>query len=283
MSHFTVLVVSRTPDVSHALAPYDENLDCESTFEAIAMEHMAQHYEVPATCEALLPHMQDWVNQDGVVQNGVLGYMTTRNPKAQWDWYQIGGRWPGMLKAKDPALAMRGALSWGFEEERDPYKGGFDQLQKSNLDIESMRLEAVITARNQWLKVANILNTNPPVKTWAELSKIEEDIDIRRQLYHGQITIQALKEQFAEYAFNLGELITLHREGLGAVLARERTAPLRPFAVIDKDGTWHERGRMGWWGVVHDEKPAEGWAAKIAQLLEETPDDWWLSVVDCHI
>jgi hypothetical protein len=30
------------------------------------------------------------------------------------------------------------------------------------------------------------------------------------------------------------------------------------FAVV-KDGKWYERGEMGWWGIVHDEKNRDRW------------------------
>lgn len=54
------------------------------------------------------------------------------------------------------------------------------------------------------------------------------------------------------------------------------------FAVV-KDGEWHERGQMGWWGVVSDEKLMEDWKNELKTLLSDVPDDAVVSVYDCHI
>ena len=54
------------------------------------------------------------------------------------------------------------------------------------------------------------------------------------------------------------------------------------FAVI-KDGKWYERGDMGWWGIVSNEKDENEWYTQIAKLLDEVPDDTLLTIVDCHI
>ena len=52
--------------VDDLLAPYDENL------------------EVP-------PHMiKSPLNED-------INVLTTYNPQSKWDWYEIGGRWSGLL------------------------------------------------------------------------------------------------------------------------------------------------------------------------------------------
>jgi len=47
------------------------------------------------------------------------------------------------------------------------------------------------------------------------------------------------------------------------------------------DGRWSENGKMGWWGAVHDEK--QGWAETFLKLVDQVPDDWYLTVIDCHI
>jgi hypothetical protein len=57
--------------------------------------------------------------------------------------------------------------------------------------------------------------------------------------------------------------------------------PFSTFAVL-RDGKWFERGRMGWWAAVADEKPEDQWEAEFGRLLADDPDAW-LTVVDCHI
>jgi hypothetical protein len=58
--------------------------------------------------------------------------------------------------------------------------------------------------------------------------------------------------------------------------------PLTAFAVL-KSGEWYERGEMGWWGVVHDEKDKNRWEREFESLLKDLDPEMILTVVDCHI
>lgn len=60
------------------------------------------------------------------------------------------------------------------------------------------------------------------------------------------------------------------------------SAELAFFAYL-RDGQWVEKGDMGWWGIVHDEKVAGDWAAEKAKIIASLAPDEWLTVVDCHI
>ncbi len=55
-----------------------------------------------------------------------------------------------------------------------------------------------------------------------------------------------------------------------------------PFAIV-KDGEWYERGEMGWWCCVSNEKAEEDWDAEVKALLKNLPGDTLLTVIDCHI
>ena len=65
-------------------------------------------------------------------------------------------------------------------------------------------------------------------------------------------------------------------------ILRSRNAAFSTFAVV-KDGKWYERGEMGWWGVVRDEKDADEWYTQFASLVDSLPGDTVMTVVDCHI
>lgn len=54
------------------------------------------------------------------------------------------------------------------------------------------------------------------------------------------------------------------------------------FAVV-KDGKWYERGKMGWWAIVTDDKTEEVWDAELKTLLEGLSPDTLLTMYDCHI
>ena len=56
----------------------------------------------------------------------------------------------------------------------------------------------------------------------------------------------------------------------------------RPFAFIDRHGFWHQRGRMGWWGIVTGEQDADAWAEQVKALIADSAGHD-LVLVDCHI
>ena len=67
-----------------------------------------------------------------------------------------------------------------------------------------------------------------------------------------------------------------------AYIQRCRRDAIQTFAVV-KDSQWFERGDMGWWGIVHDEKDSDQWSREFEKLIEGLSDDTMLTVVDCHI
>lgn len=57
---------------------------------------------------------------------------------------------------------------------------------------------------------------------------------------------------------------------------------IKVFAVV-KDGKWYERGKMGWFAVVTEEKDKDVWNEEVKQLLASLPPDTLLTMYDCHI
>lgn len=55
-----------------------------------------------------------------------------------------------------------------------------------------------------------------------------------------------------------------------------------PFAMLTPDGQWHERGEMGWWAMVSNEKQQEHWESIVRGLYEQHTD-YLLVIVDAHI
>lgn len=41
-----------------------------------------------------------------------------------------------------------------------------------------------------------------------------------------------------------------------------------PFAVVTPDGKWHEKGDMGWWGIVHDKKEQKFWDEEVLEIYK---------------
>ena len=64
--------------------------------------------------------------------------------------------------------------------------------------------------------------------------------------------------------------------------AKELRTPLSCFALVTPDGVWHERGEMGWFGMVANEKEQDDWEREVADILQNHQEDILVGV-DCHI
>jgi hypothetical protein len=77
-------------------------------------------------------------------------------------------------------------------------------------------------------------------------------------------------------------------EGNGGVNFVDRIGDLdldatpHTFAVLTPDGQWHERGHMGWWGMVSAEQPQDTWASEWRALVD-AHTDLPAFLVDVHI
>lgn len=57
-----------------------------------------------------------------------------------------------------------------------------------------------------------------------------------------------------------------------------------PWAVIGPDGVWQEKGKMWWWAFNDaTEESTECFKVIFRNLIDSTPDDWYITAVDCHI
>lgn len=114
-------------EVANALEPFDENLEVETeiykTKQEIINETIEWSKEVlPTLCEnfptnSFYAEEKSFFDQEPTEEEVYKHYvegegscaefdedgneLSTYNPNAQWDWYQIGGRWGGLLKLKD--------------------------------------------------------------------------------------------------------------------------------------------------------------------------------------
>jgi hypothetical protein len=53
-----------------------------------------------------------------------------------------------------------------------------------------------------------------------------------------------------------------------------------PFAILTPEGEWIEKGNMGWWGIVTNEK--EDWKKSVISIYEKYKNNLIISL-DCHI
>ena len=56
-----------------------------------------------------------------------------------------------------------------------------------------------------------------------------------------------------------------------------------PFCFVTEDGEWVEKGEMGWWCSVSNEKSEETWKQQFVDYVKSLDSDCLVTVVDFHI
>lgn len=290
MSHFTVMIFG--DNAEDQLAPFQENNmgTCpEEYMEFIDQtDYLLDEWESESkeTKEKYGNDFDRYVEEyhgykkDGETDN--YGYRD--NPNKKWDWYQLGGRWAGFLKLKKGANGTVGKT--GLFGTPAP-SGTADAALKRDIDFKSMREDAAKAAGKTYDEVTGIVGlTLHNMHGWKYVREtmFAGYIDAAREYYNKQDAVVKLREWNQE---------NNHKYGWGTDLedfqvTREQycksaaDSACTTFAVI-KDGEWYERGEMGWWGIVTDEKDQRNWDSEVAALLDELSDDTLISIYDCHI
>lgn len=220
-------------------------------------------------------HKYGWIEVDA--KGDVVRVIHRTNPNAHWDWWQLGGRWTGFFPVKQGRVGVVG--SPGLMTPRAD-ENTADQLMWGDVDIDKARACAEQEARKWFAPWRVAFEAHGRPESWkAVLDSMPDDIDEARAKYQAQPAI-------AEYRKSRDATWRCPVEVYGfdeeAYVTSARRGALTPHAIV-KDGQWHERGRMGWWGVVHDEADEAGWDARVDELLTSLPADTLVSLVDCHI
>lgn len=306
MSHFTVLVIGE--NVDDQLAPFHE-FECTGQNDQYVQDvDVTDELDLPEnpTMEQIEDALGYYGLEDKIVDdeskvekvgdecNHKYGYAIVKdgklvkainrtNPNRKWDWYQVGGRWSGLLRLKPGAEGEVGERSWMNRNE--PSAPEFcDSALKGDIDFEKMRQDAADEAAQDWDDAHEIIGDRSWL-TWEEVQKVitedqgEKKVwDLRREFYHGQEALKALRQKFDNPFLDLDKYLVPREK----FIATARNTAGTTFAVL-KDGQWYEKGDMGWWGMVADEKDQDSWNEQFAKLIDELPDDTRLTVVDCHI
>jgi hypothetical protein len=238
------------------------------------------------------------LNEDGTIKQVV----DRTNPNKKWDGYQVGGRWNGFFKLKPQAIGAGVVGQPGLNRMDPDYEHpGQDRadggVMLKEIDLEGMRQEAedraaksydsvhavASTAGGSWMPWSDVLKrfgigTSVEEQDEAE-EKDEGGIEAARNFYHSQPAVKALRSDRTTREFwDVDEFLVSRDQYLKAA----RDGAIATFAVV-KDGKWYERGKMGWWACVSDEKDKETWLEQFSSLLDGLPEDTLLTVVDCHI
>jgi hypothetical protein len=220
--------------------------------------------------------MEDYVGSDSRdAEHGRYGYW--HNPNSKWDWYQIGGRWSGFFQLKPDTNGKLGERSL-LDDRPDERAGKADQALKRDIDFDLLKHESRYEAIKTYDLFEEFVAKYPSFKGWSHFRDSME-IDEARAAYRNQSGYTELNNLFGFTMACMFDKLSIGRE---KYIKQQEASAFVTFAVI-KDGKWYERGDMGWWGCVSDEKDKDVWNEEFMNLIESVPDDTLLSVVDCHI
>jgi hypothetical protein len=304
VSHFTVIACVRRPDdLERALAPFDENREVEPypDYEEgapagyWAVRSLREHEGLSADDATLTwEQVAEAANRRYPEESPLLvsdagrAYtMSTRNPGAKWDWWVVGGRWPGrfIYRQEFEAQAIEPKPHWGAPDETIPplhCDGG----PKRALDLGALREEKAVQARKTYAEWRTVTAGTPDALPWSAFAdNISPErgytADEAREEYRSQPRVQAIKD--TDFSWH-DDAIAEFQIPESLYVERQRAQAVPGWAILTADGRWMEQGRMGWWAM---NDATEGsrigyWEAANA-YIESLPDDTWLIAVDCHI
>lgn len=265
MSHFSVLVIG--PDIERQLAPYQENNmgDCPKEYLVFNEDEDCDPDE----------------------ETGKKGYWT--NPNSKWDYYRIGGRWAGHFKLKEGATAPAPAPGYevAFGQEQ-PEDNTADVVLKGDVDFAGMRDDAAAEAAKRYDFAMSFLGPLKRNLTWAEVRDAHNnDHDKARESYWAQARCKAWKtverKQMEAHGldsfFSNPDAFLVSRQ---QYIQKARDSAFSTFAVV-MNGKWYEKGEMGWWAIVTNEKDEETWLSMFAKMIDGLSDDTQLTVIDCRV
>jgi hypothetical protein len=290
MSHFPVLIVG--DDIEGQLAPYDEGMAVEPYKERVDSEDFdrfvrfygnpspSKEYEIrgvalakevgfypitEATARGAWAALaEDWNGAGGGWDEEGPFTWSTYNPASKWDWFVVGGRWRG---------------HWTLRDGRK-----VDQALRGDIDFEGIEAAEAARAGADWALWEPILTGLPAATPWAEfvagVEAKEMVIEVARERYNAQPQVVALKRAFPNHWSLKPDDFGADRDEYIAGRAQQSWVP---FALV-LDGKWHEKGRMGWFGMSTDEpKDQAPWAVEIRSIVMNLPEESLLTIVDCHI
>lgn len=126
--HYLLIVIGNG-NLAEMMEPYYQDLEvgeyCVGEVSDYDKRRMMQYYsnqdgvKYRSFASCYQKHGKAW--NDNLYrkdENGVWMEYSRSNPNMKWDWYQVGGRWPGRLVLKEGAERIASPLfSWGWDAE----------------------------------------------------------------------------------------------------------------------------------------------------------------------
>ena len=196
--HYTLIVaVPEWANVEDLMAPFDENLEVPGHWSDYVSESEKEKFcnyykeDVENFEDAYKRHGNDW-NGNRWKKNslGAWREWSTWNENAQWDWYEVGGRWPGRLTLKEGSESEPGvSFSWGWsEDEKKKFLAEnprcADRAKKKDVaNLEELSSWALLID-GEWIDVGDWKDDDKDLKVYDYLKDLDDEIVLVCIDYH---------------------------------------------------------------------------------------------------
>jgi hypothetical protein len=304
MSHFITHVfvpeIGKQPGalqdyLDKVMEPFDENKEVEPYInETLSINEMKEIVKKYGADQELDEFLDGWYGEGRAKLNTekqVWEIWTTYNPDSQWDWWSIGGRWNDFFNFTPKTKEER-------EKEHEEAgifaflgsTGGKNIVKVGELDWQPKRNLALKEANDEYDLFEEAVKDLTLTHRWKDLvEKVEAgemSWDEARDTYSSQKWVIEAKKA-VPYLFTVPEQYFKVNEGGREAFLTDKLCGIGvPYSFIDLDGNWHQKGKMGWFGMSSDDQTQQEWAdhyfAYLNGLIAEKPETLIVSL-DLHI
>lgn len=191
------------------------------------------------------------------------------NPDSKWDWYQLGGRWRGLLKAKEGVVGVEGESGIFDDDGREGY---YDQLRKGDIDWNGMVEDERKRLTELFAKIKEVVAGREIPAPWDEIVlKNNGNIEAARTEYNNHPVVLALrKEQLIPIFQDMNKFLCDMDE---QKFVESRANNFFTAAILTADG-WKDDSCFN---------TQQEWVKYFNDTLAGLSDDTLLSIYDCHI
>lgn len=206
------------------------------------------------------------------------------NPNYKWDNWSIGGRYSNRLVSKTGAnlnQCKREFMDLEAMRKANVHKyRGYIQQAVNKLVGKGLTKEEILS---QWKAFSETHDDKAVTESWRAWLAERPDSDFD----------EFLEAKYKDTPFYIarssGVLGALGDGLMGACCPdnepdpyawAEKAPALTAFAVV-QNGEWHEKGKMGWFGMSFNENP--DWDQVFNKVIQDLQPSQWLTLVDCHI
>lgn len=284
MSHFSVLVIHHpTVCIEGLLQPFHEFECTGEDDQYVKSVDITAQVQADIDAQGSLEKGLEWDGYENVVaseadidltathkygyvvvQDGKLVKAVKRtNPNKKWDWYQVGGRFNSKLLTRNGETV--------------------DEAPLANVDFDAMVQRSADRAAARYDRAQGFLKGTECPRLWTQiLVDCDQDLDRARAIYQEQSAVKAAKKDHEDLIWAGGDELIAFFDSREKFIESARKSAFTPFAIL-RNGKWFEKGKMGWWACVSNEKETGDWQQEVKTLLQDLPLYTLLTIVDCHI